>query len=140
MKDSSGDFEGTLGFVRAADDFDVFPSNEGVLLEGLGKGCAGVISATTNASAALARATLSASGEAAAELQETLTAVRVAISRYPLSAALKQIEAWRTGDDTWLPVFPPQVALTPEQKQQLRRDLEALEPASGILGRGRAAA
>ncbi|WP_419907168.1 dihydrodipicolinate synthase family protein [Hoeflea sp.] len=140
LKDSSGDFAGTLGFVGAADDFDVFPSNEGVLLEGLGKGCAGVISATTNASAALARRTLSARGEEAAALQETLTAIRVAISAYPLSAALKQIEAWRTGDDSWLPVFPPQVGLTPEQSSQLRRDLEALEPASGLLNGGRAAA
>ncbi|MDA4845272.1 dihydrodipicolinate synthase family protein [Hoeflea poritis] len=140
LKDSSGDFGGTLEFVDAADDFDVFPSNESVLLEGLGKGCAGVISATTNASAALARATLSSAGEEAAALQETLTAVRVAISRHPLSAALKQIEAWRTGDDSWLPVFAPQVGLTQEQKQQLRQDLEALEPASGVLSRGRAAA
>ncbi|MEX3010910.1 dihydrodipicolinate synthase family protein [Hoeflea sp. TYP-13] len=140
LKDSSGDFAGTLEFVAAADDFDVFPSNEGVLLEGLEKGCAGVISATTNASAALARATLSTSGGEAGELQDMLTAVRVAISKYPLSAALKQIEAWRTGDDSWLPVFPPQIQLTGEQKQQLRNDLEALEPGSGILSRRRAAA
>ncbi len=140
LKDSSGDFAGTLQFVAAADDFDVFPSNEGVLLEGLEKGCAGVISATTNASAALARRTLEAPAGKADALQETLTAVRLAISKYPLSAALKQIEAWRTGDAGWLPVFPPQVGLTEEQADALRHDLEALEPRAGILSRSRQAA
>lgn len=140
LKDSSGNFEGTLEFVRAADDFDVFPSNEGVLLEGLEQGCAGVISATTNASAALARRTLEAPSDEAYALQETLTAVRVAISKHPLSAALKQIEAWRTGDPGWLPVFPPQIGLTEAQSAELRRDLVALEPRAGILSRPREAA
>ena len=140
LKDSSGDFAGALEFAAASDDFDVFPSNEGVLLEAIAKGCGGIISATTNASASLARRTLSASGEEANKLQETLTAVRVAISKQPLSAALKQIEAWRTGDNSWLPVFPPQVALSNEQTQQLRSDLEELEPMSGVLGQRRDAA
>ncbi len=140
LKDSSGDFEGALKFVEAADDFDVFPSNEGVLLRALESGCGGIISATTNASAALARLTLDSTGSQAADHQETLTAVRMAISKHPLSAALKQIEAWRTGDDTWLPVFPPQTGLTRQQAEQLRDDLEALEPRAGILGRRRVAA
>ncbi len=140
LKDSSGDFSGTLEFVAASDDFDVFPSNEGALLEAIAKGCGGIISATTNASASLARQTLSASGEEANKLQETLTAVRVAISKQPLSAALKQIEAWRTGDDSWLPVFPPQVVLTKQQVEELRSDLEELEPMSGVLGQRRDAA
>jgi len=140
LKDSSGDFSGVLKFVAASDDFDVFPSNEGVLLEAISKGCGGIISATTNASAALARRTLSASSDEANKLQETLTAVRVAISKQPLSAALKQIEAWRTGDNSWLPVFPPQVVLTKEQAEELRSDLEELEPMSGVLGQRRDAA
>ncbi len=134
LKDSSGDFSGALEFVAASDDFDVFPSNEGVLLEALTKGCAGIISATTNASAALAHQTLSAPGEEAKKLQEILTAVRVVISKHPLSASLKQIEAWRSGDNSWLPVFPPQVGLTKEQAEELRSDLEKLEPMSEVLG------
>ena len=140
LKDSSGDFNGALDFVAASNDFDVFPSNEGVLLEALTKGCAGIISATTNASACLVRQTLSAPSEEAKKLQETLTAVRMAISKHPLSAALKQIEAWRTGDNSWLPVFPPQVGLTKEQATELRSDLEKLESISGVLGQRRDAA
>ena len=139
LKDSSGDFDGTLGFVGAAEDFDVFPANEGVLLEGLRNGCAGVISATTNASASLARQTVSASGDQAMDYQETLTAVRLAIAKHPLSAALKQIQAWRSGDDSWLDVLPPNVRLTQAQVQELRRDIDALEPRAGVLAKTRVA-
>ncbi|MBY8977933.1 dihydrodipicolinate synthase family protein [Rhodobacteraceae bacterium NNCM2] len=126
LKDSSGAFEGSLAFAAAAEGFDVFPSNEGVLLEALAKGCGGIISATTNASAGLARLTLSASGEAAQQAQERLHSVRKIISNYPLSAALKQIEAWRSGDDSWRAVFPPLVPLPAGQAQELRRELEEL--------------
>lgn len=126
LKDSSGDYEGSLAFVAAADDFDVFPSNEGVLLDGISKGCAGVISATTNASAALVRRTLFATGEEAQDLQKLLLEVRQVISKYPLSAALKQIEAWRSGDEEWLTLFPPLVPLTSTQVKDLRHDLEGL--------------
>ena len=109
------------------------------LLEGLEKGCAGVIPATTNASAALARRALEAPAGETDALLQTLTAVRAAISKHPLSAALKQIEAWRTGDAGWLPVFPPQIGLTEERAAELRHDREALEPRAGILGRPKAA-
>jgi dihydrodipicolinate synthase/N-acetylneuraminate lyase len=45
--------DGQPEFVKVAEDFDVFPSNDGVLLEAIKNGCAGIISATTNASASL---------------------------------------------------------------------------------------
>lgn len=134
LKDSSGDFNSSLAFIDVIDDFDVFPSNEGVLLEGLGRGCAGVISATTNASAALSRLTLTATGEQAIEHQATLTAVRAAIAKHPLSAAVKQVHAWRSGDDSWTQVLPPNVVLTKDQTRELHRDLLALEDKAGVLG------
>jgi 4-hydroxy-tetrahydrodipicolinate synthase len=134
LKDSSGDFEGTLEFVKAASDFDVFPGSESVLVEGLQKGCVGSISATSNASASLTAATLAACGSQAADgLQETLSAVRFAIADYPLSSALKQIEAWRRNDDSWRAVLAPNTVLTDAQCAKLRESLEALEPAAGVL-------
>jgi len=134
LKDSSGNFAGTLEFVNAIPDFDVFPGSEAFLIEGLANGCVGSISATSNASAGLTAATYSAYGEeAAAELQEKLTAVRMAIAEYPLSAALKQIEAWRRQDESWRAVLPPNVALNKKQAADLRQALEALEPQSGVL-------
>lgn len=139
LKDSSGDYKGTLEFVAAADDFDVFPGSEAVLIDGLSKGCTGSISATSNASAQLTAATFKANGTPeAAGLQETLTAVREAISKYPLSAALKQIEAWRSGDDSWRAVLPPNITLTEIQQKQLRDSLQALEPQASVFEPGAA--
>ena len=134
LKDSSGDFDGTLDFVAAADEFDVFSGSEAFLLEGISKGCVGSISATSNASAALTAATLNANGSSEADsLQETLALVRAAIAKYPLSAALKQIEAWRRDDESWRSVFPPGTLLNETQQQELRASLEALEPAAAVL-------
>lgn len=126
LKDSSADYDGSLAFAAAAEDFDVFPSNEGVLIDGVSKGCAGVISATTNCSAGLVRRTLNAQGDEQNHLQECLTALRVAISKYPLSAAIKQVEAWRSGDTSWTKVLPPLVELSADQQTALRADLAAL--------------
>ena len=139
LKDSSGDFAGTLGFVAAADDFDVFSGSEAFLLEGMSKGCSGSISATSNASAALTAATLKANGTAdAGNLQEALSAVRLAISKFPLSAALKQIEAWRRDDDSWQAVLPPGTVLTDSQKKDLQESLKGLEHGPAVLGRTQA--
>jgi len=140
LKDSSGDFKGTLEFVAAADEFDVFPGTEAVLVEGATKGCVGSISATSNASAALTAATYAALGTPkAAELQETLSAVRLAIADFPLSAALKQIEAWRHEDDSWRAVLPPNTVLNDGDAKRLRAALEVYEPAAGVLNAHRVA-
>jgi len=139
LKDSSGDFNGTLEFVEAAENFDVFPGTEAVLIEGLSKGCVGSISATSNASASLTAATYAANGkDTAAVLQQTLSDVRLAIADYPLSAALKQIEAWRRDDDSWRTLLPPNTVLSDVQAKQLRASLDALEPAAGVLPKQRA--
>lgn len=140
LKDSSGDWQGTLEFVAAADDFDVFPGTEAKLVEGAVNGCVGSISATSNASAALTAATYAALGTAEAdELQQTLANVRLAIAEFPLSAALKQVEAWRRRDDSWRAVLPPNTVLSDSQASQLREALEAFEPTAGVLNMQRAA-
>ena len=115
-------------------NFDVFPGNEAFLLEGLEQGCVGSISATSNASARLTAATYNAAGTSeAAGLQETLSTVRLAISKYPLCPALKQIAAWQRDDDSWRAVLPPNVELDTSQQKELRGALDALEPAAGVL-------
>jgi len=126
LKDSSGDYEGSLAFVDAAEDFDVFPSNEGVLVDGIAKGCGGIISATTQVSTFLSRRTLDATGEEQERLQGLLNDVRQVVAKYPLMGAVKQIEAWKSADDTWAELFPPLVKLSDEQKNSLRAELEAL--------------
>ena len=54
MKDSSGDMDYAATIVRAHKGFIVFPSTEDVLATARGKGYAGCISASVNASSALA--------------------------------------------------------------------------------------
>lgn len=128
LKDSSGNYEGTLEFAQAADDFDVFPSNEGVLVQGISEGCAGVISATVNTLPALAGKTLIDSD---ATDQAHLSELRQIISKFPLSAALKQIEVWKSRDNTWTRVLPPLTALSEDQTAELHSLLAAFSERTG---------
>lgn len=134
LKDSSGDFKGTLEFVSAVDNFDVFSSNEAMLVEGMAKGCAGVISATTNASPSLAAATLKADGAQADKHQKMLTAIRQSIASFPLSAAMKQIAAWQHDDQSWCEVLPPNINLSADQASELRKLLDGLGPDANVFG------
>ncbi|MGF6861106.1 4-hydroxy-tetrahydrodipicolinate synthase [Rhodobacteraceae bacterium MBR-64] len=134
LKDSSGDFAQSRAIVEAtggvANDFDVYPSSESMLWDGLAIGTAGVISGSTNAFGARAQTALRADAgamrdAAMARVRET----RDMAGKYPLMAAMKQIEAWRTGDASWTRMAPPLVPLSAEQKSNLRADLDALDAA-----------
>lgn len=131
LKDSSGDFEQTRAFVEAtggvSEDFDVFPSSEAMLWDGLAIGTAGIISGSTNAFGARAQAALRApEGPERDAAMKAVKAAREMAARYPLMSAMKTIEAWRSGDDDWLRMAPPLVPLSQDQKDALRRDLDAL--------------
>lgn len=131
LKDSSGDFKQSRAIVEAtggiAEDFDVYPSSESMLWDGLAIGTAGIISGSTNAFGANVQAALQATEgsdrDAAMDLVKT---ARAMASKYPLMAAMKQIEAWRSGDNAWTRMAPPLVGLSEEQTAALRADLDAL--------------
>ncbi len=132
LKDSSGDFEQSRAFVEATGgvekDFDVFPSSEAMLWDGLSIGTAGIISGSTNAFGAKAQAALKASEGAERDAaMELVRKARAMAGKYPLMSAMKTIEAWRSGDDSWLRMAPPLVPLTEAQKTSLRADLAALD-------------
>ena len=133
LKDSSGDMSQSLAFAEATGgvdaDFDVYPSSEALLFEGLQGGCAGIISGSTNAFANYVQQARSAGPDSAAF--GLVKAARGVASKYPLMAAMKQIEAWRTGDNSWTRMAPPLVPLSDEQKANLKADIEGLKtPAS----------
>lgn len=133
LKDSSGDFEQSRAFIEAtggvAEDFDVFPASEAFLEDGLAIGSAGTISGSTNAFGALAQKALQAEeGPARAAVMPAVKAARGVAAKYNMQAAMKQIEAWRSGDEGWLRLAPPLVPLTPEQTNALRADLDELAP------------
>lgn len=128
LKDSSGDLSQSLAFADATggvdEDFDVYPSSEAMLFDGLAGGCAGIISGSTNAFGAYSREAKTGGPNSAAF--EMVKAARATAAKYPLMAAMKQLEAWRTGDDSWTRMAPPLVPLTKEQKAGLKADVEAL--------------
>lgn len=131
LKDSSGDFEQARGFIEATGgvdaDFDVYPSSEAFLWDGLSIGSAGIISGSTNVFAPGVQAARHApEGPERDAAMDKVRAARAMASKYPLMAEMKTLEAWRSGDDSWLRMAPPLVPLSDEQKASLRADLDAL--------------
>lgn len=132
LKDSSGDFAQSRAFIEATGgvdaDFHVYPSSEAMLWDGLGIGSAGIISGSTNAFGARVQAALQApEGAARDAAMDRVKATRSLAGKYPLMAAMKQVEAWRSGDDSWTRMAPPLVPLTDGQRAALRADLDALD-------------
>lgn len=134
LKDSSGDFEQSRAFIEATggvgSDFDVYPSSEAFLWDGLSIGSAGIISGSTNIFARkVQKARNTPEGTARDAAMDAVRAARATAAKYPLMAAMKTAEAWRSGDDSWLRMQPPLVPLSDDQKTALRADLAALEAA-----------
>lgn len=134
LKDSSGDFAQSRAIVEAtggvASDFDVYPSSESMLWDGLEIGTAGIISGSTNAFGVRAQIALRAvAGEARDAAMARVRETRDLAGKYPLMAAMKQVEAWRTGDASWTRMAPPLVPLNTQQQSNLRADLDALDAA-----------
>lgn len=132
LKDSSGDFEQSRGFIEATGGvdagFDIYPSSESMLWDGLSIGSAGIISGSTNVFANGVQAARNApEGPERDAAMAKVRAARTMASKYPLMAEMKTLEAWRSGDDSWLRMAPPLVPLTGAQKTALRADLDALE-------------
>lgn len=127
LKDSSGDFEQSRAFAKATGgieaDFDIYPSSEAMYFDGTEAGCAGVISGSTNAFAkTLQQAILSGDPKDF----ETVKQARDLAGKYPMMAAMKQIEAWRSGDETWQRMASPLEPLSSEEQSNLRADLKSL--------------
>ncbi|MYF88275.1 MAG: hypothetical protein F4186_02155 [Boseongicola sp. SB0676_bin_33] len=134
LKDSSGDLSQSLAFAEATGGvdagFDVYPSSEAFLFDGLAGGCAGIISGSTNAFGAYSRAAMAAAGGPDSDAFAMVKAARAVASRYPLMAAMKQMEAWRSGDDSWTRMAPPLVPLDAGQAVRLKADVEGLRPSA----------
>ncbi|MBF9040844.1 hypothetical protein LSUCC0387_08055 [Rhodobacterales bacterium LSUCC0387] len=135
LKDSSGDISQALAFASATggvkNGFDVYPSSEALLFQGLEGGCAGIISGSTNAFGNYVQRALKDGPDS--KSFELVKAARAVASKYPLMAAMKQVEAWRSNDDTWTEMAAPLVKLDSEQKNSLKSDMDNLSKlAAGI--------
>lgn len=131
LKDSSGDLSQSLAFADATGGvdagFDVYPSSEAFLFDGLAGGCAGIISGSTNAFGTYSRAAMASAEGPDSDAFALVKAARAVASKYPLMAAMKQMEAWRSGDDSWIRMAPPLVPLSAEQMARLKADVEGLK-------------
>lgn len=127
IKDSSGDakYLGTL--LDKFPGFAIFPSSESLMVDALGKGAAGCISATANTHVKEIRALYDGwkTPEAAA-MNKRASAIRALIASYPLIAAVKATLAEQHRHRGWQRLRPPLTALTEQQAAELRDKLAAL--------------
>jgi 4-hydroxy-tetrahydrodipicolinate synthase len=121
MKDSSGDLEYANHIAATfAGAFDVFPGSEAPLPDAAEFGYAGCISASVNATVEQAarvwRERDDVTDQQAAELRE----LRAAIQSVPMVAAVKSLNAMRTGENRWRRMLPPLTPLNDEQEQSMQ--------------------
>ncbi len=128
IKDSAGDWNNTQALLKAfAPDFAIFTGKDAFLLQTLQGGGAGCITACANINPhglnALYQAARSTTAE---ELQAQITKlVNLIDGRAYFVATYKGIVAHYAADPGWLTVRPPILELTPQQKNDLARDLTA---------------
>ena len=129
LKDSSGEWSSTSGFIEAFPSLAIFPGSEALLLDGLRAGGAGCITACANVNPTAIRGVYDAWQTSAADAHERYTsirAVRKAIEAHPAVAALKHITAHYRADPEWRRTMPPLVDLDPDAGSEL---IDALESA-----------
>ena len=125
LKDSSGNWENTEAFIKTFPGFGVMSGSEQFLLQNLRAGGPGCISATTNVTAPLAQEVYKHwKGPNADALQASLTETRLTLQSYPPIAALKAVMAQISSDESWLNIAPPNLPLSPAQRQELLGKLE----------------
>ena len=129
LKDSSGDVDYMETLLESYPGFAVFPSSESLLLKGLRKGAAGIISATANTHVAGIRALYDNwQTDQAAALHDRASAIRAAAQPFGWIPAVKAILAAREGTSDWARVRPPLDELNDDEKNDL---LAAIEAAGG---------
>lgn len=127
IKDSSGDAAYLNTLLEKFPGFAIFPSSESLMVDALGKGAAGCISATANTHVKEIRALFDGwkSPEAGA-MNKRASAIRSLIASYPLIAAVKATLAEQHKHKGWHRLRPPLTALTAQQATELREKLAAL--------------
>lgn len=127
IKDSSGDAKYLNALLEKFPGFAIFPSSESLMVDALGKGAAGCISASANTHVKEIRALYDGwKMPEAAAMNERASAIRALIVSFPLIAAVKATLAEQHKHKGWQRLRPPLTALTDRQAQDLRDKLAAL--------------
>ncbi|QIE46189.1 dihydrodipicolinate synthase family protein [Pseudohalocynthiibacter aestuariivivens] len=129
-KDSSGNWDNTLGVIESAPGISVFPGSESVMLRAMAVGGGGCISASCNSNMAGIRALydlVRAGDEAgAASLAPKIDAHRAAVQAGGLIPGLKSLKAQQTGDARWLNLRPPLLPADPSAAKPLAETIAVL--------------
>ncbi len=128
IKDSSGDWNNTRAMLEQFQPhgFDVFAGSESFLLATQRAGGAGCITATGNVNpGAIAHLGRTWQEPDADAQQAKLDATRAIFAKFPMIPALKAAIAHYSSDPEWTVVRPPLVELTPAQREELARNLNA---------------
>jgi 4-hydroxy-tetrahydrodipicolinate synthase len=125
IKDSAGDWAATESLcMRFGATLDVLVGSERFLTKGMAAGASGCVTATANAFAKAICELYKRIGDPdAPALQERVSQMRAAVERFPAIAALKELEARRSGDARWRNVRPPLTRLSHEDANALSAEL-----------------
>jgi 4-hydroxy-tetrahydrodipicolinate synthase len=128
MKDSSNVLDNMTGAAKTFPGFHVLSGADDLMLPLLEAGGAGAITACANVCSAALGALYQAyrAGGDTAALQRQVTAVRQSVSKFPLSAGLKQLIHRHTGDARWLKVRPPLMLLSEADTKALYAAFDAV--------------
>jgi 4-hydroxy-tetrahydrodipicolinate synthase len=130
IKDSSGDEEYLNALLEKFPGFAIFPSSESLMIDALGKGAAGCISATANTHVKAIRALFDGwKSENVTAMNKRASAIRLLIASYPLIAAVKATLADQHKHRGWHRLRPPLTPLDDKQTAELREKLAELEAA-----------
>ena len=126
LKDSSGSWESTAGFLKEFPQLAIFPASERFLLQGLAAGAAGCISATANFQVGNIRRLIDTAGSGdEGPLNERVSKIRTVFESFPLIPSLKAAIAERLGKEGWRRTRPPMVPLAEAQRPALAQALAA---------------
>ena len=129
LKDSSGNLDYARG-LATIDGFDVFPSNEAVLLEARTGAFAGCISATANVNSELcSRAFLSGDAEAL----DIAVRIRKLFDGKQLVSGVKSVVAHMLGDKALAEVLPPLQRWKPDDETALLKAYRSLREAASAI-------
>jgi len=107
-------------------NFKIFPGSEAKLLDGLGLGCSGCISAVTNVTHSLARKVFDDfENKKQQSMNEKLVNVRQTFDNYPLISALHSFMS--VENKNYLYVLPPLTLLDPNLKEELLNKLKEID-------------
>ncbi|NIR30271.1 MAG: dihydrodipicolinate synthase family protein [Gammaproteobacteria bacterium] len=128
IKDSSGDWTSTSGFIERFPGLAVLPGAETLLRDALQAGGTGCITAMANANPAAIRKTYDAccsDDPEAPALQSSITQIREIIEVHSLVGALKALISHYRQDPDWRRVRPPLLSFPEAGIAELAASLEA---------------